>query len=117
MVYTAYVERKGYTVKTTKRKLTVAVKAEQGSGEEVCKAKVFMNGRSQAVRLPAAFRFSKPEVFVRRDPQSGGIILSERPQSETKSWEEIFSMLDTAGGAEDLLADRDRRPPQEREWM
>jgi antitoxin VapB len=115
MVYTICGKR--CTVKATKKKLTVKVKAEHKSSEEVCKAKVFMNGRSQAVRLPAAFRFSKPEVFVRRDPQSGGIILSERPQPETKSWEEIFSILDTAGGAEDLLSDRDRRPPQEREWM
>ena len=32
-------------------------------------AKVFQNGRSQAVRLPAAFRFDTKEVFVRRDPR------------------------------------------------
>ena len=101
----------------TKRKPSVQVKMETEGAEKACKAKVFMNGRSQAVRLPAAFRFSKSEVFIRRDPESGGIVLSERPQPKTKSWEEIFSMFDTAGGAEDLLSDRDRRPPQEREWM
>ena len=30
-------------------------------------AKLFMNGRSQAVRLPAAFRFEGDEVFIRHD--------------------------------------------------
>ena len=83
----------------------------------ISKAKVFMNGRSQAVRLPMEFRFTKSEVFIRRDPESGSIILSERPQSKTKSWEEIFSMLDNCDGTEDLLSDRDIGPPQEREWM
>ena len=39
-------------------------------------AKLFMNGRSQAVRLPAAFRFDGTEVFIRRDPLTGDVILS-----------------------------------------
>jgi antitoxin VapB len=30
-------------------------------------AKLFMNGRSQAVRLPKAYRFEGTEVSVRRD--------------------------------------------------
>lgn len=33
-------------------------------------AKLFNNGRSQAVRLPAAFRFDTKEVFIRQDPSS-----------------------------------------------
>ncbi len=33
-------------------------------------AKVFANGRSQAVRLPKAFRFSGKEVFVRREGEA-----------------------------------------------
>lgn len=43
-------------------------------------AKIFTNGRSQAVRLPAAFRFDVAEVYVRQDPASGDVILSRRPQ-------------------------------------
>lgn len=39
-------------------------------------AKLFMNGRSQAVRLPAALRFDGVEVHIRRDPDSGDVILS-----------------------------------------
>ncbi len=31
-------------------------------------AKIFMTGRSQAVRLPVEFRFDVEEVFIRRDP-------------------------------------------------
>ena len=34
-------------------------------------AKLFTNGRSQAVRLPREFRFEGAEVFIRRDPDSG----------------------------------------------
>jgi hypothetical protein len=32
------------------------------------RAKVFMNNRSQAVRLPKEFQFSTDEVFIRKDP-------------------------------------------------
>ena len=40
-------------------------------------AKVFMNNRSQAVRLPKEFQFSTPEVFIRR--QGDEVVLSARP--------------------------------------
>lgn len=78
------------------------------------KAKVFMTGRSQAVRLPAAFRFSSSEVFVRRDPESGDVILSTKPEKK-KSLDEIFAELDAAGVPQDFALDRDRSLPVERE--
>ena len=56
------------------------------------KARVFMSGRSQAVRIPAEFRFSTKEVYIRRDPQTGDLILSQSPNS----WDEIFATLDAA---------------------
>jgi len=77
------------------------------------KAKVFTNGRSQAVRLPAAFRFDTKEVFIDRDPRTGDVILSRKPAN----WSEVFAALDRAGVPEDLLADRDRSLPQERETV
>lgn len=40
-------------------------------------AKVFMNNRSQAVRLPKEFQFSTSEVFIRR--QGDDVVLSPRP--------------------------------------
>ena len=39
-------------------------------------AKIFMTGRSQAVRLPAEFRFDTDEVFIRRDAETGDVVLS-----------------------------------------
>ncbi len=42
-------------------------------------AKIFTTGRSQAVRLPLEFRFDVAEVFIRRDPSSGDVVLSRRP--------------------------------------
>ena len=44
-------------------------------------AKIFMNGRSQAVRLPVEFRFDTREVYIRRDPVTGDVILSQRKPS------------------------------------
>jgi antitoxin VapB len=41
-------------------------------------AKVFMNNRSQAVRIPKEFQFSTSEVFIRK--QGDEVILSPRPQ-------------------------------------
>jgi antitoxin VapB len=79
------------------------------------KARVFMSGRSQAVRIPAEYRFASDQVYIRRDPQNGEVILSERPVE--KSLTEIFTMIDAAGGADELLQDRDTTAPQEREWM
>jgi antitoxin VapB len=41
-------------------------------------AKIFMNNRSQAVRLPKEFQFTTSEVFIRK--QGEEVILSARPQ-------------------------------------
>jgi len=79
------------------------------------KAKVFTNGRSQAVRLPAEFRFNTREVYVRRDPQTGDVILSRKPAD----WKAIFAALDRAQIPADFMeeGDRDRSLPQEREIL
>jgi antitoxin VapB len=82
---------------------------------KVEKARVFMSGRSQAVRIPAEYRFASSEVFIRRDPRSGEISLSERPQR--LPLREIFAMLDAAGGADELLRERNTERAEEREWM
>lgn len=49
-------------------------------------AKLFRNGRSQAVRLPAEYRFEGSEVYIRRDPSTGDVVLSRRPDS----WKDFF---------------------------
>ena len=73
-------------------------------------AKLFRNGRSQAVRLPAEYRFESSEVFIRRDPASGDVILSRRPES----WQDFFELMKTIDVPEDFLADRQDAPPQKR---
>ena len=77
------------------------------------KAKVFMSGRSQAVRIPAEYRFDSDEVYIRRDPQSGDVILSQAPGD----WDTIFAALDEAGFPEDFLAERAQESPQKREEL
>ena len=56
-------------------------------------AKLFSNGGSQAVRLPAEFRFEdSDEVFVRADALTGDIILSRKPT--LGAWAEFFALRD-----------------------
>ncbi len=76
------------------------------------RAKVFMTGRSQAVRIPAAYRFTTDEVYIRRDAETGEIVLS--PVKPKRSWAEIFKMLDEIGPVEDFLDDRDQGTLPER---
>lgn len=73
-------------------------------------AKLFRNGRSQALRLPAEYRFDGPEVYIRRDPATGDVILSKRPES----WERFFDLADKAGVPDELMSRRDNKPPQKR---
>ena len=67
-------------------------------------AKVFMNGRSQAIRLPAAFRFEEKEVFIRRDADTGYLILSRKPEN----WNGFFLALKGADIPSDFLSPEDR---------
>ena len=73
-------------------------------------AKLFKNGRSQAVRLPAEFRFDAKEVYIRRDPVSGDIVLSRRPGD----WEAYFQLLKCLEVPQDFMTDRGDLPPQAR---
>lgn len=73
-------------------------------------AKLFRNGRSQAVRLPADFRFPGTEVYVRRDPATGDVILSRRPDS----WQDFFDLTAELDIPDDFLANRRDLPPQKR---
>ena len=74
-------------------------------------ARLFRNGRSQAVRLPAEFRFEGSEVFIRQDPGTGDVILSRRPES----WEGFFELAQQAGVPEDYMAGRGDDGPQKRD--
>ncbi len=73
-------------------------------------AKVFKNGRSQAIRLPKDFRVSAPEVRLTRVP--GGILITEKDpwdtfETECRSLsEQVFTALES----------RERRNPQRRDF-
>src|ERR1700675_3247139 len=73
-------------------------------------AKIFRNGRSQAVRLPVEYRFEGSEVYVRRDPGTGDVILSRRPDS----WQDFFDLTRTLDIPEDFLSNRRDTAPQKR---
>jgi antitoxin VapB len=71
-------------------------------------AKLFANGRSQAVRLPQEFRFDGSEVYVRRDASTGDVILSRKPGD----WDSFFALVDEAGPQPDFMAERTDPPPE-----
>lgn len=67
-------------------------------------AKIFTTGRSQAVRLPREFRFDEKEIYIRRDPLTGDVILSRRPDS----WASFFALYDTTEVPIDFMSEADR---------
>ena len=73
-------------------------------------AKVFKNGRSQAVRLPKECRFNTDEVVVNR---IGDIVLL---MPKTNKWSSFMQAIDMF--SDDFMQDgRDGSPKQEREAL
>ena len=68
-------------------------------------AKVFTTGRSQAVRLPKAFRFATAEVTVER--QGDAVILRPKVQTKEEWWDEMDKVLADFGGMPEEI-ERDR---------
>jgi antitoxin VapB len=77
-------------------------------------AKLFKNGASQAVRLPAEFRFDGDHVYISRDERTKNIILSEKPGSQV--WDEFFEFMKTVNIPKDWMKDRpmNRIPTRDR---
>ena len=63
-------------------------------------AKLFMNGRSQAVRLPKGFRFEGEEVFVKK--VGNAVVLLPRQ----RSWETLYESLGSF--SEDFMEKREQ---------
>lgn len=73
-------------------------------------ARIFTNGGSQAVRLPAEFRFeNSSEVYIRRDAITGDVVLSAQPPHSP--WQKFFSVRDQLQPIEDPLATRPQNEP------
>lgn len=78
-------------------------------------AKLFKNGASQAVRLPAEFRFEGEEVYISRDEKTQDVILSKRPGARV--WREFLEFARKVETPKDWMTDRpmnrvskDRKP-------
>ena len=71
-------------------------------------AKVFMNGRSQAVRLPKEFRFDTEEVYITR--QGPNIIIS----AKKPTWDDFFDTISAFD--DDFMNERLDDLPQERDF-
>ena len=70
-------------------------------------AKVFMNGRSQAIRLPKDFRVNGSEVHLERVPR--GILIVERDP-----WDVCREACQEL--PDDFMMERHQPPSQERIW-
>jgi antitoxin VapB len=82
-------------------------------------AKLFRNGRSQAVRLPAEFRFEGKEVAIRKDPVTGDVILSEH-QEPKDTWKDFLDLAarlraEAPEEFEGFMDDRPHHPPRIRD--
>ncbi len=56
-------------------------------------AKLFTNGKSQAVRLPKRYRFEGSEVYIKE--VSGGVLLLPKDSTVWDVWEKNLSKYDT----------------------
>ena len=76
-------------------------------------AKLFKNGASQAVRLPAEFRFEGTEVYATRDERTGDVVLSTQPGA--RAWAEFFELMRTIDVPDAFMAERPMNvPPADR---
>jgi antitoxin VapB len=70
-------------------------------------AKLFQNGKSQAVRLPKEFRFGSDRVYIKR--VGNAVILLPYKSS----WDTLLESL--AQFSSDFMSERRQPPTQERE--
>ena len=64
-------------------------------------AKLYSGDDGQIVYLPAEFRFNSTEVFIRKDLETGEVILSEK----SESWDDFFAARDAAIAAGEIPDD------------
>jgi len=74
-------------------------------------AKIFINGRSQAIRLPKAYRFEGKEVYIKKT--SEGVLLIPKEDLIWDVWEKNLNKYD-----EPFMVDRNQPvSQQEREGL
>ena len=70
--------------------------AKSATNAKQADAKLFWNGRSQAVRLPKEFRFEGDRVRVSR--MGAGVLLEPLPEPKKETVEEWFARIDALKG-------------------
>lgn len=78
-------------------------------------AKLFMSGRSQAIRLPAKLRLQAQEVRIEQIGDALWMQPKLEPAADMGQWLQAF-YANTEPLPADFLADRQDAPPQERDW-
>ena len=69
-------------------------------------AKLFVNGRSQAVRLPMAFRFEGCEVYIKKTAE--GVLLIPKDGTVWDVWEKNLNKYD-----DDFMMERNQPESQQ----
>ena len=76
-------------------------------------AKLFRNGSSQAVRLPAEFQFDGKQVYATRDEVTGDVVLSRQPGAG--AWRDFLETMNDVDVPDDFMRERPMNvPPQDR---
>jgi antitoxin VapB len=78
-------------------------------------AKVFMSGRSQALRLPARLRLTAKEVRIEQIGTDWWLHPETAPEQDMGKWLQQF-YAHSEPLPENFLADRLDAPAQERDW-
>lgn len=78
-------------------------------------AKLFMSGRSQAIRLPAKLRIAASEVRIEQIGNALWVQPQENAPADMGAWLRGF-YASTQPLPQDFLADREDAPAQERDW-
>ena len=78
-------------------------------------AKVFMSGRSQALRLPASMRLSVKEVRIEKIGEDLWVHPERPPEKDMGAWLINF-YASTEPLPADFMQDRQDELPQERDW-
>jgi len=73
------------------------------------KAKIFKNGRSQAVRLPKKYRFEGDEVYIKKSGNTVVLIPKDNP------WKDVFESVKMF--SDDFMETREQPPLETRESM
>ena len=78
-------------------------------------AKVFMSGRSQALRLPARLRLTAKEVRIEQLGSDLWLHPQTPPEQDMGLWLQGF-YANSALLPDNFLSDRQDLPPQARDW-